>query len=483
MPNLFDLPPELREATIRRIFELSKSTTPIPQLSTAVPTLFSLPNELLDEIVDCVPPKDFENLALSCKHLYQFAGYERRHRHFTFTRWLKSIENGWGALTRHYFPELLGEFLDMPNVADYVDEVAVKPWNMCWYATPLSGDDGKDDGLWKKKNYWAKSKEHDMHPPYTDSLMKAFEGAVNSARFIPTEEKGHWISKIKAGDENPVIALLFSRLDYMTSLLIVLKNQQDHFILKTLQRIAKNPLWSSLSRLCNLKIFGNLLPSHRFRSIAACAALPSIVSLEARELVEEPLDSAEPSLELKPHLSSVRNLKIRDCRFSAQTIFSLIRSAKSLQSFTYTYYREGSSISCAWVRAALLRYASRSLEELTLHDSRFLPDWDGTGCSFRSYCNLRVLTIDYGLLMGNKYYETNKIVSLLPSSLEVLNLHKCRFYLLEWFRDFVNWVIRVKSRLLPCLKELNFKEVWSWFSSEEVLEIAAGAPFCINFGI
>ena len=484
MPNLFDLPPELREATIRRVFELSKSTPLITQLLTAVPTLFSLPNELLDEIVDWIAPNDFESFVLSCKHLYEFAGYERRRRHFSFKMSLERITNDCLGSTPHYFPELLGDFLDEPNVADYVDELRVIPWRMCWDEPAHFGNDEKDDDRWRTT--WVKPKNNDMHLPYTDSLMKAFEEAVNSARSIPTEEKSHWISKIKAGDETPIIALLLVRLDYITTLFILLDDREDLFIFKTLERIAKNPRLLSLSRLRDLTIFGNLsnlTPGHRFESIAACAALPSVVSLEARRVVEEPLESAEPSLELAIRSSSVRNLEIFECSFSAQTIFSLIRSAKSLHSFSYDYDSVGNPVSCAWVRAALLRYASRSLEELTLRCSELHLYRFREECSFRSYCNLRVLTIDYGLLMGNKYNETNRIVSLLPSSLEVLNLHECRVDDLSWFRDFVNWVIRVKSRLLPSLKELNFKAMWSRYPDEEVLEIAAGAPFCITFDL
>lgn len=77
-------------------------------------------------------------------------------------------------------------------------------------------------------------------------------------------------------------------------------------------------------------------------------------------------------------------------------------------------------------------------------------------CSFKSHRNLRVLTIDYALLMGDKFHATDKMVNLLPKSLEILNLYGYNSWNFGPFQEIVEWVARVKGRQIPCLKEMNF---------------------------
>ncbi|KAL9072309.1 MAG: hypothetical protein Q9161_003628 [Pseudevernia consocians] len=395
-------------------------------------SIMCFPNEILEGIIDVVAPNDLDNLVMSCKRLKAIASRRRLPQHVVNKGFFTRIENNWGNFTHSGFQGLLKTFLDVPSMADYVKEMVVNPWKVRW--------DEHTGGL------------------YPDLMMTAFEEAVKDSRSIPFEEKEHWISKVKAGNQNPVIALLFSRLHHVTYLKVVLDSMEDIFMFKILQRIVKDPRSPSLSRLREVEILGNFFPTHTSGLITACAALPSVVSLIAHQLVEGPPDTAKSPYEPVSRSSSVRDLEISDCRFSADTLFNLIRSTKSLRSFTYTYTGEGTHPSFSWVRAALLQFARTSLEELTLLRSHSDPDWYKMECSFKSYSNLRVLTIDYGLLMADKFQATNKIVTLLPASLEILNLYACNINSFTWFQEFVTWVVRVKGRLIPCLQELNFMQ-------------------------
>lgn len=436
-----------------------------------MPTLLDLPNELLEEILDCIAPNDLDNFFLSCKRLRKLASFEVLHTHLMGKVQLKRIENGGGNSAPYEFPELLDVFLLAPSVADYVKEMSLKHWKVCW-------DDPPEEDEFEWGSYWGGEEDttSDKHLPYPDPMMRAFEEAVNNNKAIPSDEKELWVSKLQAGDQNPVVALLFPLLHYLTRLVIVLNDREDFFMLKALQRIAKDPSSTSLSRLREVEISGTTTPTHRLEMAAACAVLPSIISLEAHRLVEGPLDSAGPTFGLAPHSSSVQNLTINDCRSSPNTLFNLIRSVKSLRSLRYTYSGKGTHPSFTWVRAALLPFVSTSLEELTMHRCHSSPDWDRMECSFRSYCSLRVLTIDYGLLMGDKYDTTNKIVTVLPASLEILNLHGCPFYNSGWLQELVNWIVRVKSRKLPRLKELNFEQTSYWCcTASQIREMCAAA--------
>ena len=59
---------------------------------------------------------------------------------------------------------------------------------------------------------------------------------------------------MQAGDKRPVIALLLLRLHYLTNLVKVLKCHERHFILQTLQCIAKLADSSPLSPLRKVEI-------------------------------------------------------------------------------------------------------------------------------------------------------------------------------------------------------------------------------------
>ena len=47
--------------------------------------------------------------------------------------------------------------------------------------------------------------------------------------------------------------------------------------------------------------------------------------------------------------------------------------------------------------------------------------------------------------MGEKLEPTDKIVTHLPVSLEILNLYGCSINSVVWFQEFVNWRIRVND--------------------------------------
>lgn len=285
------------------------------------------------------------------------------------------------------------------------------------------------------------------------------------------------MSKINAGDQNPAIALLLPQLHHVNYLVINLDEREDFFIRKALQHIVRDPRSPSLSRLIEVEIFGSSEPTHREEMATACAALPAIITLRVHGLVEGPPEPAESRLTLAPHSSSIQDLTLHDCDFSANALFNLIRSAKSLRSLTYSYSSDGTHRSFAWVRAALLQYASMTLEELTLHRSHYTPDWKRTGCSFKSYRKLRVLTIDYTLLMGAEFQTTDKMVNLLPKSLEILNLYGYNSWNFKRFQDIVKWVVRVKQRLVPCLKEMNFVETShvDYHTTSQVKRLCAAA--------
>lgn len=170
------------------------------------------------------------------------------------------------------------------------------------------------------------------HGPYPGRRLRDFEDDIKKNQTVTFAEDEQWISKMSAGDESPVIALLFPRLKYLTSLTVSLGDREDFFMLKTLQRMAKDPVSSSLSRLRQLDVRGKTIPSQRVRALLSFSALPSLVLLKAHWLAEGPLISAEKAYKLAP--SSLRHLELVNCAFPKKTLTEVIKSAKWLHSLT-----------------------------------------------------------------------------------------------------------------------------------------------------
>ena len=115
---------------------------------------------------------------------------------------------------------------------------------------------------------------------YRSDRMRAFKQDIEDTKSIASEKQDDWIRNMSAGDENPAIALIFLRLHHLISLVIALSDREDPFMLQTLQRIAKDPHSSSLSRLrhveiCRISPFLSYSRSYDVQYLLACAALPS----------------------------------------------------------------------------------------------------------------------------------------------------------------------------------------------------------------
>lgn len=293
--------------------------------------------------------------------------------------------------------------------------------------------------------------------------MRAFQKHVQDTRSIPSTEKESWISEMKAGNEGPFIALVFLQLDHLTSLVIVTGLREDFFISETLQRIAKEHNSPSLSRLRTVRIICKTPCHSGVQYLTAFAALPSVVSLSACEVHDMllnggSLDTAEQKFEVASQSSNIQDLDIHVSFLSDDTLFKLVRSAKSLRSFSYTFTFWGTRPFPARLCEILHLLASTSLEELKLYCYSFEPILVPLEFDFKLYRNLRVLTIDYRLLTSDQSLATDKMVRNLPASLEILGLGNYWLQRLDWLLEFVKGVAKVKGKMLPCLKEVRFEE-------------------------
>ena len=199
--------------------------------------------ELLCLILKHVGPDDVDSFLLSCKRIRGIAGQDFIDQHELHKIInLTTVDNGGGELILCSFPDLLGLILDKPRIAGYFKTMVVGPWRVRRDVLPP----------WRRG-----IPNHAPGPayPYSSHQMGVFEQLIRDT-MSTSEERDRWVADMKAGDESPAIALLFPRLHHLSSLVIVLDNREDRFILQTLQRIAKTPHSSSLSRLRKVGIHG-----------------------------------------------------------------------------------------------------------------------------------------------------------------------------------------------------------------------------------
>ena len=445
--------------------------------------LVNLPGELLCEILKHVRPKDIDNFLLSCKRLHGIASPKFVDNHTWLKLFLKTIDN---AISSYTTPKLLDLVGDDPCKADYVQAMVVRPWRLQWDMANLPRH--RLTGQVPRSWY-----------PYSSDRMRAFEQCIKNTKCIKSVEKDRWIRYTRAGDETPLFALMFLRLHHLTSLVIAVTDLEDPFMLQTLQQIAKDPHSLSLSRLRHVEIrrprrSRSLSRAQDVQYLLACAALPSIVSVEGYDLYEplfigvreEPSNdeessgvlcdpkSAQGAFELGSQTSRLQHLKVQGCMILRDTLGPLIRSARSLRSFTYVHcirphcmrHRqdvENVDPSHAWVREVLSESASTTLDKLVLDHSpcphpRYFC---GTELDFSNFIHLRTLIIAHSSLVGLNFRAVDNISTLLPASLETLVIRKFRIESYVWLRLVVKQIAEAKVSSLPHLWELKFEDAYS----------------------
>ena len=400
-----------------------------------MPLLLDFPNEILDKILDYVRPSGFEKFALSCRFIHELAG-KRLEEHQLLKKELSSVRTGHRALRGYRVPELLDRFLVEARTADYINELLVEGFHQRWEQP----QDGRDV----------------IHRQYPDGRMKAFEKAIKDTDAIPSADKEGWISRVHAGDEDPLISLLVTQLHCVTTVKLGLDNKFSA-LFEALKSIITDPRSLSLSQLRNVEIY-NLDGPNQYLGLAVCfAALPSVTSLTARDLHEMTLDTKAISFDLPPHSSNVRELNLNCCRSTMATASMLIAGTKNLRSFQCSGYAMALDPSFASMLTTLQQHASSSLEELSIRCSEDVI-FDSEASVLGEYTHLRLLTLKY---VENYYYKpltTDVMTAFLPASVEILNFVQHEIKSLAWLQSMVESIVSTKRTTIRALRQLNINK-------------------------
>lgn len=432
--------------------------------------LSSLPAELLLSVIEYVMPDDLFNFSITCRQLWQLAeGPIKEH---------KALLSQYGAVAFSYEPEghtvwnILRAVVQNPRIAYYVHSIdMIESRNLYWDPSVTMSDEVQPTTL---------------RPPAEQ--IELFKALVSQSEFLPkysgqVGEVGVYTA-IKNGSEGPIVALLLPLLLNLKEVIYV-DSGDTEWLLCTLEKIAAahatpNPplAFRNLTTVSISHWDSEMCISYEW--VRFFIAMPSMRTLTGHMVGG---DVENTGAENKPTLarSQIKSLELGYSAVSSAAMAEVLSGIDALQTFEYA--NGGVTVDYAdydphGILAALLKYASHSLEVLALSD-----EWDtdddnqSSWVSLAGFQKLRSLFIDWDDLVRdtNEGDEENsdvdkalsqgfftieddrnndvRLVDRLPSSLKHLSLSKCR----ENELDMLVKMLEEKNERLPKLKTLRVR--------------------------
>lgn len=312
---------------------------------------------------------------------------------------------------------LLKEITTSPHVALYVKNVKITSWRRCW----------DNDHRWYSRVplLIAFRACRYIHQSYMEEDMMIFEHAAKRAEGV-FGNVDSLIAAIRAGKEDPIIALLLLQLTNLKHLYIYVDTtEDDYYFQRVLQYVSNAQGTEVLRRLITVEIL------HRMSSyscntrdlclVKAFATLPTVKTIESLTIVGRAANHRDFTVRILPRSSNVEILTIEcpdrreSMHLETNELFELIEGFKGLKTFIYTCRVDDCLF---WVRAALVAHAEHSLETLVLDSGIHGKMPIG---SFRSFEVLKKLELDHRYLLDDR--GVTRLADTLPSSLEELHLH------------------------------------------------------------
>lgn len=387
-----------------------------------------LPNEILIIIAESVLPDDIENFSATSRDIW-FLSKPFLQKHKELKRKYKGRECiGDGSPLK----DLLYDIVVQPNIALYVESITIDTWYDCW-------DEGPSP----------------RHIPYPHEELVRLEEAV--AEFVPSDQVPAWITAIKSGDEDPILALLLLQLPKVAAINLMIMGPTYQRLFQTLTRILEAPGLSLLSNLTNVDINWEESkpdPLHRdWQAINTFAKLPSLRTITAWQVYIRNIENDCRYL-LQPRTSNVSSLILTDCFIGVRRLSKLLQGFKALKRLTYDGYDfDQQPFDTFRICAALRAHTKTSLEYLKIlqfdaTDKRYMG-------SLRDFENLVEIETDLMLLEDVGHSGRMTLVEMLPASVEKLHLHQWRCDWPESIQDLIPTEAKEEQKLLPNLKQLH----------------------------
>lgn len=403
-----------------------------------------LPNEITLMIISLVLPDDIENIASTCRNIYDLAerhlerhrALKRRHAVYLFNDPRPTSPQ------RTHLP-LLDEYLQESRTVYYVQKLSVNRWLT----------------QWTRRWNLASTAPEELHLAYSDEYMSKLRETVS--RLAPQDEVPEWLGYLESGSEDPIVALLLLLFPNLSTLKMNFTEAGHKCVYGTTCRIARMMRPGLLlSQLRHIYIICwplryNTVP---FKLLEFFASLPSMRSLYGQMLLVLDPDG-DPDTEMAPQTSNVEDLRLTACLFHTKRLFKLFKAFKALRSFTYvseptTYEIPRTDFDPWWITLVLSSFAKLTLESLTLVSERSERKFMG---DIRGFEAVRNLSTESQLLLreSDLHYDETSLAKALPPNLETLKL-KCDGVGDESeIPKLIRALPRLKMEFVPALKQVE----------------------------
>lgn len=350
-----------------------------------------LANELILGIWGYViEPNDVESFALVSKRIYGLS--------LQFVNEHASLKQQYSKITFRYSErnnepaDLLEKMLLNTRIAFYISSLQIFYWKSRWrvQTTPQA---------------------------YRKDTMALFEDAIRASPLITGSEAEDWITDVRKGNDDPIIALIIMRLIKIKEFAL-LESNRDAYILRTLERITQSPE-------------------------AVVQPRQSISGTEINS--NNQLTSTRPSM-----FFTVSYMEMASLNITFDMVSQLLRCMKGLKRFYYCRFR-GSSFEISQLCDKLRECSQLSLQKLSIHG-------EDTGLGdITQFQILAEVAIDFGVLLGNPDDTCRNLADVLPMSIESVEIRSIGEIIpFQVFRRVILDMIKCKMERLPKLKELTF---------------------------
>ena len=434
-------------------------------------TFSHLPNEMVTKIWEYfLDPQDVQSFALVSKRIYATGApfvdeHNKLKRKYSFSN--PVVCEGDASVL------LLKKILLWPPVALYVTHLSTDQYWPGWRP---------ERGI-----------SYSYYTPCSDDDMELFTEAIRGALVLQNEVED-WITAIKEGNDDPIVALLLSFLPNLCTMTLVVHTGFCR-LAKTLRRISETKNSAFLTRLTTVNLEVQVLSEDIFMDwewLSTSAAFPFVQSLNVVRTDVDDRDLLRYRQCFEPGSSTAERLALAKSGNCPKSMFHLFQSFKGLKNFTYFNKDESAEpFEPYWMGNAIVVYAKHSLESL-----KITSEWKDytkptTLGSFRDCTNLREMEINVDLFRGKSSFHT--LPDLFPISIEKIHLHRgadgCfnrieRSTIANFTPAIVEAFVRAKSKLLPSLRVLTIKyEPGTFLWEHNKASITAWEKKCRNVGI
>ena len=412
-----------------------------------------LPTETLEQIWSLIQPGDVLSLAAVSKHIKKIGEeyikkHKKRCKKYSLIRKTSASEDGslnFGDMSYLVPPPLLlstlHDIVKEPILAEYVKEVVI---GCC----KTSFEPARSPS---KRRYWTQAYggvlASVMHNcPYLSCREEA--GGM-------TQEARRCIKSIEEGNEDVLIGLLLSLLPKIRTLRFQGGTPAiPNFCFQVINRIACDSTATALSHLTRLDIdfnWGAFILEKPLATLVTCAALPSLITLCARNIGRVTHNNSESP---PTATSRVAELILDGISVDPKRLFDFLAIFKALQRFTYKQLDpqelKTPDFSPKDIIDSLLRCAKASLTHLTLYSRYSDRTWMG---SLRAFTVLSHIHTDWRLVQDETNASDQQLVDNLPLIVQQVHLKVERRFDIKAASILIGNLALAKSSRFPALTD------------------------------